>query len=777
MCENVAALMHVAIHLFGPFRLVIDGVPVDEVRWGRRKSKTLIKLLALQPLRQSSRQMHREELIEVLWPGQDSEQGLNNFHKVLHAARRALEPGLSAGSSSRFLQMRDQLLMLQSDEIAVDVSEFEALAEVALKTGARDRIEAALAIYRGELLPEDLYEDWTAVRREQLRSQKESLLNRLAAVCEASADSGQAIEAYRQLVASNPCNEAAHCGLVRLHAALGQRHLAVEQFRVCKDVLRRELDVEPEPATVQLYERVLAGAGDPPASPLINSTEATAPATAAVPGRKRSRRLWYAVAAILLAGLGALAAYRSLGLAAPVKFIAIMPLSTAADSPDLDYVADGITESVINDLSRLRQVRVMARSTVYLYRAKGLDSMAAAAQMKVHAVLTGTISKRGGNLLVAAELVGVPEGTRLWGNQYELSATDLMSVPDRIASEIATSLGVRLSADDRASLSPRHPADPAAYRLYLQARYYWNQRSKEGYLKSIELFQAAIARDPEYARAYAGLSDSYSFLGRDEAPTPEYMPKARAAVERALAIDGQLGEAHASLAMITFVYEWNFPAAEREYRKALELDPGYANGHLLYGVFLASQGAFKESQSQLDQAAELDPLAPIIALCRGYPESYRGHVEPAIRAAQEALNILPAFPAALEDLMIYFERQGRQEEAMQQAAALLHARAQHELAETVQAVYRQAGYQAALRTWFEAEEGRAAKEYVSPLRIAILAMRCGNVDKAFAWLNRAVEDRNAGLVYLTVDPKYARLRSDPRFAGIAARVGLKPAIR
>jgi serine/threonine-protein kinase len=416
----------------------------------------------------------------------------------------------------------------------------------------------------------------------------------------------------------------------------------------------------------------------------------------------------------------------------------------------------------------------MARSTVYRYRAKGLDPMAAAAEMKVHAVLTGTISKHGDNFLVAAELVGVPAGTRLWGNKYELTAKDLISVQDRIASEIATGLGLRLSSDDRARLSPVHPTDPAAYRSYLQARYFWNQRSKEGYLKSIELFQAAIARDPGYARAYAGLSDSYSFLGRDEAPTPEFMPRAKAAVERALAIDDKLGEAHASLAMMTFVHEWNFKAAEREYRRALDLDPGYANGHLLYGVFLASRGAFKESQAQLDQAAELDPLAPIIALCRGYPASYQGHVEPAIRAAREALDIAPAFPSALEDLMTYFERQGRQPEAMQQAVALLHARAQHELAGTVETEYRQSGYQAALRTWFDAEEQRAAKEYVSPLRIAILAMRTGNLDKAFAWMNRAVEDRNAGLVYLTVDPKYARLRSDPRFAQLCQHVGLKP---
>jgi len=773
--------MSLSIRLFGPFRVMVDGVPIDETRWGRRKAKTLIKLLALQPQRQFSWQMHREQLIELLWPGQDSEQGLNNFHKALHAARRALEPGLSAGSSSRFLQMRDQLLILQStSEVSVDVSEFEALAEAALKTGERDRIEAALEIYQGELLPEDLYEDWTAVLREQLRTQKEQLLLRLAAACEASGDTVRATEAYRQLVASNPCNEVAHRGLMRLFAAVGQRYLAVEQFRACKELLRQELDVEPESETIQLYERVLGGAGEPPAGPDLTSADMPAPRRLPVPenmerpvagNRKHSFKLWYALAAIVLVCLGALSLHRFL-TTAPVKFIAIMPLSAARDSPGLDYVADGITESVINDLSQLRQVRVLARSTVYRYQAKGLDPMAAAAEMQVYAILTGTISKRGDNFLVAVELVRVPEGTRLWGNQYELTAKDLVSVQDRIASGIATSLDLRLGSDDRARLVQPHPTDPEAYRLYLQARYFWNQRSKEGYLKSITLFQASIARDPTYAAAYAGLSDSYSFLGRDEEPTSEYMPKARAAVERALALDDKLGEAHASLAMMTFVNEWNFPAADREYRRALELDPSYATGHLLYGVFLASQGDFKQSQSQLDQAAELDPLSPIIALCRGYPESYQGHVEPAIHAAQEALEISPGFEAAIEDLMIYFERQDREEAAMQQAVALLHVRGEHQLADDVQAAYRQSGYQVALRTWFEAEEKRATKEYVSPLRIAILAMRAGNIDKAFAWLDEAIKARNAGLVYLRVDPKYARLRSDPRFAQVCERVGL-----
>jgi DNA-binding SARP family transcriptional activator/TolB-like protein len=766
--------MPLLIHLFGPFQVTVDGVRIDDQRWGRRKSKTLVKVLALQAPRHSSRQMHREELIELLWPDVDPEQGLNNLHKALHAARRALEPDLSAGSSSRFLPMRDQLVMLQSsDEIQVDVSQFETLAEEALKTGHRDRIEAALAICHGDLLPEDLHEDWTSVRREQLRSRKEQLLLRLAAVCEASCDSAAAIEACSRLLASNPCNEAAHRGLMRLYSAAGQRYLAVEQFRICTETLRRELEVEPEPETAALYERILAGATPPPPAPVPVAPTAV-PEIVQPPliAKARFPRLAYQAAGIaMLLCLVAMALY--FARTPPVQFVAIMPLTPAADSSELDYVADGITESVIDDLSRLRQVRVMASSTVYRYRAKGLDPMIAAAEMKVQSVLTGTISKRGDNFMVAVELVAVPEGTRIWGNQYELTAKDLSSVQDRIASEIVSSLRLRLSSSDRERLSQTHPVNPAAYRLYLQARYFWNQRSKEGYLKSIGLFQAAIARDPAYAPAYAGLADSCSFLGRDEAPTQEYMRKAKAAAERALAIDDRLAEAHASLALMSNVYEWNFPAADRGFRRALELDPGYANAHLFYGVFLSAQGDFMKAQSELDQAAEIDPLSPIIALCRGYPAAFQGQVEPAIHAAREALDLLPGFPAALEDLMNYYEQQGCLDDAMRRSVALLHARGQHDLAENVEKTWRQSGYQAGVRLWFEAEQQRAAREYVSPLRIGLLAIRIGDMDKAFYWLNKAVEDRNAGLVYLNVDPKCARLRSDPRFALLTRRVGLR----
>jgi DNA-binding SARP family transcriptional activator/TolB-like protein len=765
--------MSLIIHLFGPFRATVDGVQIDDQQWGRRKSKTLVKVLALQPLRlgsvrQGSRQMHREELIELLWPGVEPDQGLNNLHKALHAARRALEPGLSAGGASRFLAMRDQLVILQgADEIQVDVSEFETLAEEALKGGDREKIEAALALCPGDLLPEDLYEDWTSVRREQLRARKEQLLLQRAAVCEASGDSAAAIDTCRLLLASNPTNETAHRGLMRLYAAAGQRYLAVEQFRICTETLRRELEAEPEPETAALYESIVAGAVAPRPVPVAVATTANS----AVPRTSRRPAYWLAALALVLC-LAAAAVYF---LRTPaVQVMAIMPLTHSADSPELEYLAEGITESVINDLSRLRQVRVMARSTVYRYRAKGIDAMAAAAEMKVHSVLTGVISRRGNNLLVVVELVAVPEGTRIWGNQYELTAKDLSSVQDRIASEIATSLRLRLSSNDRERLTGVNSRDPEAYRLYLQARYFWNLRSKDGYLRSIDLFQSAIARDPSYAPAYAGLSDSYSFLGRDDAPTLEYMRKARAAAEQALALDGKLAEAHASLAMMSNVFEWNFQAADRGFRTALDLDPGYATGHLFYGVFLAAQGDFRKAQAQLDQAAEIDPLSPIIALCRGYPASFQGQVEPAIRGAKEALNISPGFPGALEDLMNYYERQGRKDEATQQAVALLHVRGQHELAEKVLRTTQEAGYQAGLRVWFEAEEQRATKEYVSPLRNAQLAVRVGDMDKAFRWLNQAVDNHNAGLVFLRVDPKYARFRSDARFAAVEKRIWTRP---
>lgn len=762
--------MRVVIHLFGPFRVTVDGEPIDEARWERKKSKTLLKVLALQPLRQNARQMHREELIELLWPDMNPDQGLNSFHKALHSARRALEPGLTSGAASRFLQTRDQMLaLIQNDEISVDVTQFETLAEDALKTSSRDRLEAALALCQSDLLPEDRYEDWVVLRREQLQNRKELLLQRLATICEATGDLNAAIQASQQAIALNPVDETAHRGLMRLYAAQGQRHLAVQQFRTFSEILTRELSVSPEPETTRLYEQILAGTPTPALTPTPTPQPLQQPRNSPTPAHPpKTRRLLPLVATALL--LASLAALYFFSTAKPLHSIAVMPLAAPAE---LDYVAEGITESVINELSHLPQLRVMARTTVYRYRARGTDPMAAAAEMKVDALLTGTLSKSGSTLTLETELVGVPDGRRLWGNRFSLNPRELISVQDRISSEIASGMRLQLTGTDRANLSPPHPTDAEAYRLYVQARYFWNQRSREGYLKSISLYQSAIERDPTYARAYAGLSDSFSFLGRDEEPTSQYMPKAKAAAQRALALDNNLSEAHGSLGMMSNVWEWNFPAAEQEFRKSLALDPNYATTHLFYGVFLASQGRLKESQVELDKAAELDPLSPIIALCRGYPENFAGHIEPAIRAARESLQISPGFESGHEDLMIYLERQGKQEPAMQNAVALLHARGQHELAEQVHSAYRQSGYQAAVRTWFEAEDHRASQIYVSPLRLAILAMRAGNMDKAFSWLDKAVEERNAGLVYLGIDPKYDRLRADPRFPAVCARVGIK----
>ncbi len=770
------------IRVLGRFSVAVDGKLVEEQRWLRKKARLLVKLLALTP----GRKMHREQLIEIMWPDAEADLGVNNLHKVIHAARRAFEPDLSQAATSRFLLTQDSQVALAQEGLWIDAEEFEALATNALKTAAIPSLEAALRLYGGDLLEEDLYEGWASVPRERLRLIYQQVLERLGTKYEAERNP-RCVDVLNRLLAVTAANEEAHRLLMRFYATNGRRDLALRQYQVCCELLKKELGADPESTTVRLHERIMAGevgaAAAETAPPKPEGEKATdSPGTSTNQGRsassvkasKWSWTWWQVAAAIALLLLGTLAVYRYHRAPEEVKPVAIMPLATAAGSPELDYIADGITEGVINNLSQLRQFRVMARSIVYRYRAKGLDPMAAATEMKVKTALMGTISKRGPNLLLAVELVRVPEGTRLWGKQYELTRKDLISVQDRISSEIAASLGLRLSSADRARLSPSHPTDPEAYRLYIQARFYWNRRSKEGYLKSIELFQAAIARDPSYARAYAGLSDSYSFLGRDEAPTKEYIARGRAAAERALEIDEKLAEAHASLAMISNVYDWNFPAAEREFRRALELDPSYPTTHLFYGVFLAAQGRLDEAQLQLDEAARLDPLSPIIALCRGYPASFKGDVNAAIRSAQEALELSPGFPAALEDLMLYFERQGRQDAAMKQAIALLDAREQHDLAQTVEAVFRQSGYQAALRTWLRAEEQRANTTYVSPSRIGQLAMRAGEMDEAFAWLNRAVDERSAALVYLGTDPKYDRLRSDSRYAPLCARVGVRP---
>jgi DNA-binding SARP family transcriptional activator len=288
MSHGPAFRPRLEIHLLGPFRMVVDGAPVEEHRWARRKPKQLVKLLALQP----HHQLHREQIIELLWPELDPEAAANNLHKTVHLARRALEPESDARAGPHFILTQDKQVMLRAEGgLWIDLEAFEQRASDALAAGSVAAVEAALELYSGDLLPEDLYEDWAAVRREQARLLYQELLARLAQLYEAAGEYQRAIERLRVLLASDPANEEAHRRLVCLYAQTDSRHQALRQYRQCCEMLRRELDAEPERATLELYEQIASGKLQPlaPASAPMGAEQDTDAETAFAMDQPRTR--------------------------------------------------------------------------------------------------------------------------------------------------------------------------------------------------------------------------------------------------------------------------------------------------------------------------------------------------------------------------------------------------------------------------------------------------------------------------------------------------------
>ena len=747
------------IRLLGPFRVSVQGETVDESRWARKKARTLVKLLALEP----GRELLRDVLIERLWPELDAEQGLNNFHKTLHAARRALEPDLKPGAVSAYLVTQDQKVALRAPgELFIDADEFEKRARASLASGDPGDYAAALELYAGELLAEDRYEDWASVRRDKLANLHQEVLVRYAALRE----SHGAIELLEQAVAAIPGNENAHRQLMRLHALAGNRHLAIAQYRQCAEALRRDLDAEPEAATQRLYEEIQAGLLGPSAPEAPVGEPAAKAAEPATPVRRHWS--WALVAGLLAVTLALGGAWYYTRSGERIESLAVLPFTSDAGVSQ-DYLADGLTEGLINALSQARPLRVMARSTVFTYKGKTADPRAVGRAIGVRAVLTGHIAQRDRNLAVSIEVVDTRDGAQIWGAQYTFETTGLSAAQSRLATEVAAALSLRPRDTAYTRVATR---DPRAYDFYLRGRWHWNQRTDAGYQKAIEYFDQAIAVDPGYALAFAGLADSYGLLGWQSAPPRAYLPKARSMALQALALDDKLAEGHTSLGMIKALYDWDWRGAEAEFRRAIELNPGYATAHHWLAVHLNGQGRHDEARAAFARALELDPLSRIINVNAAYPDYYQGRLDLAIKAYRKVIDLDPGFVTAHEDLAVALEQAGREAEAAAEVGRYLTAAGEPALAERFRQAVRARGYRAGLETWLTEILTRANASYVSPIEIAQLYVRSGNTAKAFEWLERAFDERSAPLVYLRADPLYAPLRPDPRYRSLLDRLGL-----
>ncbi len=458
-----------------------------------------------------------------------------------------------------------------------------------------------------------------------------------------------------------------------------------------------------------------------------------------------------------------------------IDSIAVLPFRNASGDPGTEYLSDGITETIISNLSQLDRLKVMASSTVFRYKGQDVDPLGVGRLLNVRAVLTGRLVQIGEQLVVRTELVDVEDGTQIWGEQYTRRPDDILELQQEISAEISEKLRIRISGRTRKRLTRTPTRSQEAYRLYLKGRFQWSRRTVEGIRRGIEYCERASAADPEFALPHAGIADCWITLATNVPLAPlEAMPKAKAAALRALELDPDVAEAHASLAAVKWWHDWNRAEAEQELVAAITLNPNYAVAYDIYGLLLAEMREFKRATEQLRKAQELDPLSLIIGVHSGLPMMFEGRTREAIESFMLTLEMDPDFVPALGWLGMAWEQEGepaRAIEAFQRALriddiAIIRASKAH--------AHALAGDRDAARRDLEELRRIAEQRYVSPYDFAVIHAGFSEIDEAFRWLERAIEDRSAWMVFLRVDRRLDPLRSDPRFDSVLRRAGIGP---
>jgi TolB-like protein len=453
-----------------------------------------------------------------------------------------------------------------------------------------------------------------------------------------------------------------------------------------------------------------------------------------------------------------------------IRSIAILPFVNATGDREAEYLSDGITETLINTLAQVPNLRVMSRTSVFHYKGRSPNPVAVGRDLRVSSVVIGRIETIGDRLVVSAELVDTSDNALIWGNRYQIARSDLFVVQQSIASEIARMLRLQVTDREQQLFAKRHTTDARAYELYLKGRFQWNKRNADGLYKAIEFFNQAIEIDPQYALAYAGLADCYNLLDIWAGlPTNETFPRAKAAAQHALAIDDRLAEAHTSLAYAIHTYEWDWPAAEREYKRAIELNPNYATAHQWYAEFLTAVGRFDEAAEQGKKALDLDPMSPIINAVVAFNDAMARRYPAAIEQGRRTTQLFPDFMPGHAYLGLALLESGKPREAIEALDASQKLQDIVVVLTWLIRAHRAAGDAAIADRMTRELERRGKREYLPPFYMAELYAHEGDRDRAFAELDRALKERTGAMVWINVDPALDPLRGDARFKKLLVR--------
>ena len=786
-----------SLKLLGGASLEHSGSPVPG-RAARGHRLALLALLA------PGRPLSRDKVLALLWPESDTERGRRLLSDTLYLLRGAFGEDVVLASGDD--------LRLNPERVASDVGEFERMLDQRLP-------EPAIGLYAGPFLDgfhlsdSAEFEQWVDAERFRLGQRYAAALEALAGASEAENQWTAAVGWWRKLAAIEPGNGRVALRLMRALDAAGDRAGALQHARVHAALFRDEFDAEPDPEVVRLTERLrrepvaraaapVADAGEErPAPPVVPELVTSPPAPVGVGPApvvaprvpRRSPRFGRAALAMVLIGLTLIAAVvivSRAGEARPVspaaatarRSIAVLPFANLSADRGSDYFSDGLTEELIGTLSRIEGLRVAARTSSFAVGGGKLDVRTIGDTLGVATVLEGSVRQDGRRLRVTAQLADAENGYHIWSDEYDRELEDVFAVQDEIARAIAGALEMKLIGGAGRTDARRRPT-LEAHDLYLRAVYFRNTLTNEGLSKAVDYFDRAIQLDSGYALAQAGKATTiaplvwYGYL-----PRAQGLPAMRAAAGRALELDETLGEAHVAQGMLQFYFEWDWPAAEREFKRAIALNPNDQHAHHMYANYLVAMGRFDEAIAQRRRALELDPLSIRTGILLGRDYFVAGQYDRAIEQYARMTEMDSTSPLALGvgqegsfGLGDVYQRQGRDADAVSEylKAARLEGIPAQEIEQLRQA-FAASGLHGYWRRRLELELRQSAPA-PEPLRIASMWARIGDAEQAAVWLERAYQERSLALPFLGVLPIYEGVRSHPKVVAILKEMKLKSA--